>query len=241
MGNRFTKLQPRNCADYQNYIILPNSKRKFIWRSIISLWLLYQLMTFPYRFAFENFSIGLVVIDIIIDLFFLIDFFVHFLYSFIDKRQKLVRTFKPIFRKYLFGSMVFDILSLYPYYFSSTYSLYFFKVFRFARIFDMLSGTSMMFDELFLKVKNNLNFAISITRIINFAILLSMIGQVFGCLWYFIGDYNYRMYDEGWIRTFLYSETTNTRQDQTTIYITSLYWVFTTLSTLGYGDYYPVV
>lgn len=29
--------------------------------------------------------------------------------------------------------------------------------------------------------------------------------------------------------------------DKATIYITSLYWVFTTLSTLGYGDYFPVV
>jgi len=28
--------------------------------------------------------------------------------------------------------------------------------------------------------------------------------------------------------------------DRTTVYITSIYWVFTTLSTLGYGDYYPV-
>lgn len=30
------------------------------------------------------------------------------------------------------------------------------------------------------------------------------------------------------------------REGQGTVYITSIYWVFTTLSTLGYGDYFPV-
>lgn len=67
---------------------------------------------------------------------------------------------------------------------------------------------------------------------------MALIGQIFGCLWYYIGDWNYRNYDEGWIQRFLVVD--GKRMDQTTIYITSIYWVFTTLSTLGYGDYFPV-
>jgi CRP-like cAMP-binding protein len=196
-------------------------------------------MTFPYRFAFKNNHRVFKIIDGLIDIVFLFDLIFHFFYSYIDKRQRLVNTFRPIFMRYLFGTMIFDILALYPYYFGSNETLYVLKIFRYVRIGEMLSGITECLDSLFLKIKNNMNFSLSITRIINFAILLGLIGQVFGSIWYYIGEINITEYDEGWIKYFLVKD--GVRADQTTIYITSIYWVFTTLSTLGYGDYFPVV
>lgn len=123
-------------------------------------------MIFPYRVAFYNHIIGFQVTDGIIDILFLFDFFFQFFYSYIDKRQKQVVNFKPIFMRYLTKTMIFDLVALYPYYFGSNMDLYWFKVARYRRTFDMFSGIIMCLDELFLKIKNNMNFALSITRII---------------------------------------------------------------------------
>lgn len=63
-----------------------------------------------------------------------------------------------------------------------------------------------------------------------------MIAQVIGCLWFYIGNYNMKR-ETGWIYNLLL-ETDMSQYDTLTTYITSLYWVFATLSTLGYGDFY---
>jgi hypothetical protein len=165
-GKSDTKNKPRNYWDYQKYIITPNSKFKFIWRIVIAYTLLYHLMIFPYRVAFGNHIEGFQVMDGIMDLLFFADFFFHFFYSYINKRQQQVKSFKPIFLRYLTRSMIFDMVALYPYYFGNDYDLYWLKVARFQRTFDMFAGITMSLDELFLKIKNNMNFALSITRII---------------------------------------------------------------------------
>lgn len=165
-GRRETRYKKRSLFDYQNYIIAPNSRFKFWWKVVIAFILLYMLLIFPYRFAFDDHRKGYLITDGLIDLVFLSDFIFHFFYSFIDKRQRQVVNFKPILMKYVFGTMVFDIIALYPYYFGSDSSIYVLKIFRYARLADMLSGITMCLDELFLKIKNNMNFALSITRII---------------------------------------------------------------------------
>ena len=128
--------------------------------------LLYHLLFFPYRFAFGDHRNGFLISDGLLDIIFLFDFFFNFFYSFIDKRQRQVTTFKPIFMKYLFGTLGPDFVALYPYYFGYNTTVYWLKIFRYVRVGDMLSGITMSLDELFLKIKNNMNFALSITRII---------------------------------------------------------------------------
>ena len=71
-----------------------------------------------------------------------------------------------------------------------------------------------------------------------FGLLLLLAAQCIGCVWFYIGYHNLSN-DKGWIHQLLLKEG-KLSYDQTTTYITSIYWVFTTLSTLGYGDFYPV-
>ena len=152
--------------NYQLWIVHPKSRVKFMCRVWVSLILLVQLLFFPYRYAFRNYSDLLIIFDFNLDVMLLFDFAAHFFYSHIDERQKLVTRFKPIFSKYFFGRMIFDLVSLYPYYFFEDQSMYVLKILRFLRIGDIMGGISMALDEFFLKIKNNLNFSVSITRII---------------------------------------------------------------------------
>lgn len=71
-----------------------------------------------------------------------------------------------------------------------------------------------------------------------FGLLLLLAAQSIGSVWFYIGFLNLKE-DKGWIYDRLLKQGT-VPYHQTTTYITSIYWVFTTLSTLGYGDIFPV-
>lgn len=68
--------------------------------------------------------------------------------------------------------------------------------------------------------------------------MLLLAAQMIGSVWYYIGWQNLKQ-EKGWIYVNLLKNGT-IEYDQTTTYISSIYWVFTTLSTLGYGDLFPV-
>jgi hypothetical protein len=62
-------------------------------------------------------------------------------------------------------------------------------------------------------------------------------ANIMACVWCEIGLEEFPN-EVGWIYTLL-ADGGTIDLDDVTKYITSIYWVFTTLSTLGYGDFYP--
>jgi hypothetical protein len=59
----------------------------------------------------------------------------------------------------------FDLFALCPYYWIQDY-FYWFKVLRLLRFFEALSGFDIFSREVFLKLTSNINFTISMTRIL---------------------------------------------------------------------------
>lgn len=159
----------------------------------------------------------------------------------IDNKQKLEKRFSKIFRRYVFSYFLFDLFSIVPYYFASSEegrkALYWITVACYFRIGFVNSVVYQFQNKVFMKFTTDIHFVRSLSRIITFFVLFFVVANVMATIWVEIGK---QEYDNGlgWMWILLAQDGT-VPLDDTTKYITSIYWVFTTLSTLGYGDFYP--
>jgi hypothetical protein len=70
--------------------------------------------------------------------------------------------------------------------------------------------------------------------LLNLMVIMVTIINILACSWIFIGRKIKCSWIEGGCEN---GGPVMDLKDQKTVYITSLYWVFTTLTTVGYGDY----
>lgn len=238
-----------------NYIInpiKPDSLFLFWWNIYLCLLMLYTLVITPYYLSFldmEDNGFFLVFIENLIDFSFLTDVIVNFNLSFyrIDNSNQeniLIDNRIEIIKHYLSSWFIFDIISSLPYsliindsiritstYFKFTkipriYRLI--KMFRVAKLFNFFHKIK------FFKPTNsilNINFGLS--KLLSFLITTIIFSHNFACIWYlfpkiFNENYNWIIYKD------LQDE------DNFTLYLYSLYYSFTTLFTLGFGDIYSI-
>lgn len=151
---------------YSRLVIYPTSRFKFIWNVLLSFLLLYHFLMFPLRVAYTIHSEAFKIIDIVIDIFFVFDLIFHFFYAYNTKKQKLIKQFAIIALRYIKSMyFFFDFFALCPYYWIQD-DIYWFKVLRLLRFFEALRGFDIFSREAFLKLTSNINFTISMTRIL---------------------------------------------------------------------------
>ena len=66
------------------------------------------------------------------------------------------------------------------------------------------------------------------------AVVVSCSMHFFACLWIFVGVLQLRRVNDGWVRRTI--DDGIQEADFFSLYISSVYWVFTSFSTIGYGD-----
>ena len=129
-----------------------------------------------------------------------------------------------------------DLVSTFPMLFSgyrnrnTVFWFYWLKVFRVYELTRVNAVVHRFINKMLIYKwcrKMTLNkFDFMITQLIK----VSLIMHVLSCGWLKIGE----TYDDSWIKNV--DGTISESSSDTTKYITSLYWVVTTLTTVGYGD-----
>lgn len=244
----------------KRFMIYPQSKFCNLWPTIYALCMLYTAFVTPYRIGFlSDLPLWWIVLEQVIDVLFLFDIILTLNTALVLENGQIIDSRRQIFINYLKGWLILDIVAIIPYSliigstgegYGNDYSdlvkfvrlprLY--KVVRFAKVFKVMKRIKR--NKYFQNIQDSLKINISTLRMINFLLILLLSVHVFACLWFFSAKF-YHFTPGTWVYEYIYIiafENINLvrlgllEESNVSLYITSVYWVVSTLTTVGFGD-----
>lgn len=234
---------------YPKSLIHPDSSFKMTWDIISMMFIIYLAITVPYKICFNIIYFGVwAYLDLIMTIFFIFDILIEFNTGFYAKGA-LVSDRKVVAKNYLKFWFWMDVIASIPYTWfidgvfetnSTDNSTSLYKapqLLRMVRMLRMLRVLRLLrlakLKKILMKIEDYIASNIVATMFV-FARLLSVvffIAHWTACWWYFIGYQDMAINPVTWVVKANIENKTNTEK-----YITSLYWAFTTMTTVGYGD-----
>ncbi|XP_035256450.1 potassium voltage-gated channel subfamily H member 1a isoform X2 [Anguilla rostrata] len=237
------------------HIILHYCTFKTTWDWVILILTFYTAIMVPYNVSFKTKqnNVTWLVVDSIVDVIFLVDIVLNFHTTFVGPAGEVISDPKLIRMNYLKTWFVIDLLSCLPYDVINAFE-------------NVDEGISSLFSSL--KVVRLLRLGRVARKLDHYieygAAVLVLLVCVFGlaahwlaCIWYSIGEYEVIDEDNNTVRTdsWLYTlgETTGSPYrfnlsgsekweggpSKDTVYISSLYFTMTSLTSIGFGNIAP--
>jgi hypothetical protein len=223
-------------------ILLPNCTFMYFWNTILLLLMIYTALLMPFRIAFidQDDSPIWSPLENVIDFLFLTDCLINFNLAFYNIDNYIVTSRKQIALEYIKSWFFIDIISSIPQNllfnfngFSKTDLLRLArlpKLYRLIKILRLIKLAKFFKQLTFIqKLEKFFNINFGVTKLLNFLFSTLIVAHVLACMWYMCP----RIYDEydNWVvNTGLIDESVFR------LYLFSLYWTFTTLLTVGFGD-----
>ena len=176
--------------------------------------------------------------ELIIDVFLTIDIMLNFITSFM-RDGDWVKEIPELVKNYAQGLMVFDIMSTIPTLVSNqSNKLYLFKLIRFLQVRSVYGSISDMVRFFLTKFGLNKSNVEKLGYVVNLIVYMFSAIHILGCTWIYTG----KILECSWLKQsedapecgsgFYVDESDNDH-----VYVTAVYWVITTLTTVGYGDF----
>ena len=248
--------EDENHWDEDNYIFInPESKFIFILDTIIFILSFIYFVYNPLKIANSkcfciNEHIFMTIIMFFIDIVFIFDFFVSFLRAFYNYEYKLIKNPKIIITNYLTGYCFFDFLEALPFDIIIIYLCKNANKYKPDGPFCLYNGINGVYVSIklcliikimkVLKIMNKKNnkaykwlieidhsFCENFLSVFSFTFLILACTNLFICIHIFIGLQSY----PNWLVSMGIQDSTFFE-----IYITALYGIIETLTTVGYGD-----
>ena len=239
-----TKQETDTKVRKKHFLINPKTSKFFkVWSVLLFLILLYTLTITPYLVCFlDDVNTSLNYFNLFVDIFFCFDILVNMCLIYKNNEGNLITDRNVIIKHYLKTWFFIDLISSIPFqfieqkYIKGNYNKLFrllrlprlyklFKVFRMNRLIGVFKKYSCV-----KKLLHVIRDHSGILNLLKFSITVTILVHIMGCLWYFTAKYN-DFSPDTWVTRHGYINS-----DTTTLYITSIYFVFTTLTTVGYGD-----
>lgn len=225
-------------------VVHPNSRFSFAWTFLLILALVYVAISVPLVMCFRiNVPSSWQRVDRAMDVFFMLDFVLNFFTGYTEADGGVVlelkRTSYAYLKSYWFP---LDLVTSIPFdWISASLSgvasirmvkiLKGLKALKMVRLSRTMRGTSMEVIEDLLMTSAHIRFAIKMFKL---AVSMGFVLHWCCCLWHLVVD----PVDESWVRSYMeWDEDSSTDAIPAQYrYLNSMYFVITTMATVGYGD-----
>ncbi|KDO26603.1 hypothetical protein SPRG_08007 [Saprolegnia parasitica CBS 223.65] len=237
-------------------LIRPQAPWKLRWDILLGVLIVYNVMSIPFQFAFQGGYMGdmtvdpvVIMLDYMVDSIFGVDIVLNFRTGYLDDESRLVMDAQKIARRYLRFWFWTDVVSTFPIgavadamspsaaqlNATTVSSFQNFKLIRFVRLARLLKLMRLLkLNRSVSSVENVLDLSPAAIRLMKLFVHVCFIAHLSACVFFFIGQLSQQIYGACWIGPALWNAPTLDK------YITSLYFSFTTMATVGYGDILPV-
>lgn len=223
------------------WLLFPDDPFVQVWGLFMFLLLIFVAVVTPYRLALESDdTVAWVVVDTMVDGLFFMDLVLNCFQAFYDREKTLVVSHKKILFAYAKSWLFFDLLACIPlqYIQTSNYGslvrlsrlprLYrLIRMFRLMRMLKVIKHRASVMRYMTSFFRINLSWE----RLFWFSVTLVFLLHLIACTWIFVGKMYIDDDSNNWI-----TKSGSLDKSNWELYILSMYWTITTVSTVGYGD-----
>ena len=232
----------RHRKDKKKYLLYPEDQKKVKWDLFITVVLLVSCMLTPYNIAFGDIIEPLewTIINLSIDAFFFVDIVIIFNSAYYDEEFMIVEDRKQIAKEYMYSWFLVDLLAIVPFDYILVQDNYqeIVRFVRLGRISKLIKMTRLLRilkivkqrSQLLKYLNDFLKIGLGFERLFFFMLIFILMCHILTCLWVMAAQFKeFTDHDDSWMDQF---EGLSSKE----MYVTSLYFSVTTITTVGYGD-----
>ncbi|OMJ96019.1 hypothetical protein SteCoe_395 [Stentor coeruleus] len=230
----------------RGYVILKRNKKKHFFDVILSILMYYSVISSLYYLAFKDKNAIGAAFDIFVWIMFTVDIILNFLTEYTDKKFRSILNLKLIASNYAKTWLIFDLMAQIPLgWFGHPTAEYFLRLIRVLKmeknfVLININAISNKLSGLFYKrdCRDKTQFKLKFRyacKIAKQMLKMLFLTYFLACLWYYYVDYiiRKRHTDNDFVKNFNLEEDSEYKK-----IIKTWYYIFTTLATVGYGDFY---
>lgn len=229
----------------RKYILQPETKFQLYWNLFVTTILVFTCIMTPFNIAFypDRISDTWRFINYLVDFIFLADIIIIFNTGYVDEDGEflVVQDYGKIAKRYLQSWFIIDLVAVVPIdlFFGGSNINGIVRITRIGRMYRLIRLTRMLRVLKIIKeqsrimdhMQDHLKIGIGFQRLLFFVLYTIIFTHVLACFWTLVAQFNR---DKS--QTWLGGDADFIGTTPVELYLTSVYFVITTITTVGYGD-----